>query len=73
MTRKTWRYCCPSRPPAPGCVPKEGLVGVNWGEGYYVPAAHMTWGYVVYDRMLSDEELDQYELIPVLEVERNDD
>ena len=64
-----YKYFCPMRPPTLGAVPKEGL--------YYVEAfrarkfvnsiERLAWGYAVYNRELTADEVAEYELIAVPE------
>ncbi|MEG0985022.1 MAG: hypothetical protein RSK76_01460 [Clostridia bacterium] len=61
-----YRYYTLYRPPMPGAVPKEGL---KRAYGYdtrqlVIPINKWAWGYVEYDRPLSDKEISVYELSP---------
>ena len=69
-----YKYFCPMRPPQPGAVPKEGLQYVEFFKGrkYVFQIKEMAWGYVVYNRPLTAEEIADYELIPAPKV-RNDE
>lgn len=59
-----YRYYCKMRPPAPGAVPKRGLIATV-GKHVMVPGydRHM-WGYAEYHQPLTDEEIEEYELVP---------
>lgn len=64
MTR--FRYYCPARPPVPGAVPR-GVIRVECADedGIMVDEeghAHKAWGFVEYERELTDKEIDDYEL-----------
>lgn len=63
-----YRYYCPARPPEPGAVP-PGAVRVEYADedGYMMDeegTSHAAWGFVEYDRKLTDAEIDRYELDP---------
>ncbi len=53
------------RPPAPGAIPKERLYFVHSFEGRtWVPdIQRYAWGFAVYCRELTAEEIRQYELV----------
>lgn len=59
-----YRYYCKMRPPGPGAVPKRNLHNAVAG---HIPLAgyerHM-WGYVDYTQPLTEEETEEYELVP---------
>lgn len=55
------RYATLLRPPAPGAVPREGLVECKAIEGY-TPKGHHAWGWVEYDRYLTEDEIKHYDL-----------
>lgn len=65
-TKKTHRYYTTQRPASPGAVPKDGLVETVWFQfkTHVVEIDKMAWGYVEYDRELSDKEVEDYELTP---------
>lgn len=69
-----YKYFCPMRPPQLGAVPKEGLQYVEFFRvrKYVYQIKEMAWGYVVYNRPLTAEEIADYELIPGPKV-RNDE
>lgn len=49
------------RPPAPGAMPKEGLIEIGFDEGQ-APSGHHTWGWAEYNRELTVEEVSHYDL-----------
>ena len=59
---KVYRYYCRFRPPMPGAIPRQGLVRV--GDHYDVMCLGSTeyWGYAEYDRPLTAQEINDYEL-----------
>lgn len=60
---KVYRYYCRFRPPMPGGIPREGLVGLadyDWPQSFNGISA---WGYVEYNRPLTDKEIYDYELV----------
>lgn len=63
MTGAFWMYLCKERPPAPGSIPRAGLIEVSdermWCDG------KLCWGWVQYNRELSENEIKDYELIYV--------
>ena len=65
MKQKLYRYYCPMREPAPGAVPKNGMENVYWyGCRQFVEiAGREVWGWVEYNRELSEKEVSNYELI----------
>lgn len=48
------------RPPDIGCVPKQGLKEVRLAE--FMADGRHYWGSAVYDRELTKEELDHYDM-----------
>ena len=56
-----WRYYLPNRPPVPGAVPKDGLVNVH--DGNIMWGTFDFYGYVEYNRKLTKQEVDDYELV----------
>lgn len=56
-----YRYATLMRPPMPGGIPRRGLVQTKDIEGT-TPKGHHAWGWAEYDRELSEQEIDQYEL-----------
>lgn len=69
MERLGWWYYTTQRPPAPGAQPKRGLLKFFvYEDRLYVEAiGRFAWGSVVYDRPLTAEEIDDYELVPMPE------
>lgn len=61
MERKYWLT---ERPPAPGAFPSEGVLEVHgFDSRTYSEEAHGdVWGWVLYDRQLTDRETACYEL-----------
>ena len=62
-----YEYLCHQRPPMPGAVPRDGLVAVrNPPDGVdnvnIDGVTYNCWGYVTYNRSLSDREMSDYEL-----------
>jgi hypothetical protein len=55
------RYATLMRPPQPGAIPRNGLQGIHDGE-FVTPSGHHAWGWVEYNRQLTDEEISGYEL-----------
>lgn len=57
------RYYLTQRPPGIGCQP-EGFIEVEWFVGrIFVPSiGREAWGYVEYDRKLTEKEITDYEL-----------
>ena len=70
--QKRYVYYLPYRPPAPGAMPVKGMADFNdFGERRYIPyIGREAWGSATYMRKLSDEEIDDYELMegPVYEL-----
>lgn len=60
--KTVYRYYCLYRPPMPGGVPRDGLeraICWDWPQSFNGVSS---WGYVEYNRPLSDEEVGSYEL-----------
>ena len=62
-----YEYLCYMRPPMPGAIPTNGLVRIkNPLDGVdsvtIKGVTYNCWGYVIYDRPLTDSELQAYEL-----------
>ena len=62
-----YRYLCSQRPPMPGAIPTAGLVSIEEPQDGIDTAVVdgrtvNCWGYVVYNRPLSDQEAKNYEL-----------
>ena len=62
-----YKYFCPMRPPTLGAVPKEGLQYVESfkAQKYVRCIGRLAWGYAVYNRLLTADEVADYELIAV--------
>lgn len=60
-----YKYFCIMRPPTLGAVPKEGLLYVEpFRLRKYVECiGRPAWGYAVYNRELTADEIADYELI----------
>lgn len=56
----TYHYLTKLRPPEPGAVPREGLQWCVFDE-VYVNNAHY-WGRAVYNRKLTPEECEHYDM-----------
>lgn len=59
--RYVYRYGLLMRPPMPGAIPREGLLGCREITGTS-PSGHRCWGWAEYDRKLTDDEVQHYEL-----------
>ena len=61
---KAYRYYCKYRPPMPGAIPRKGLKWiVDFDERQSFDGVEC-WGYVYYDRELTEREVREYELRP---------
>ena len=62
-----YKYFTILRPVSIGTFPKKGLVDfVNYDKRRYVPEiGHNAWGYLLYDRELSEEEIYSYDFMPM--------
>lgn len=60
-----YKYFTILRPVSIGTFPKEGFVDfVNYDNRRYVPEIdHNAWGYLLYDRELSEEEMHDYDFM----------
>lgn len=60
-----YRYYCRMRPPMPGSIPR-GVIGLeDFGERRHVyEAGCEAWGWVEYERKLTEREIYDYELVP---------
>lgn len=56
------------RPPDIGCVPKDGLVEVSFGE--FASGGCHYWGKALYSRELTKEELEHYDMDEIHAYER---
>jgi hypothetical protein len=67
-SKTEYRYSLVNRPIAPGAVPRDGLVRAEprpqKGEDHYESARH---GIAVYSRQLTDKEIRNFELSPIIE------
>ena len=68
-----YRYYCKMRPPAPGAVPKRNLHAAMGGHINIVGCDRHMWGIADYTEPLTDEEIEEYELVPGGTVEDEDD
>ncbi len=62
-----FQYLCHQRPPVPGAIPTNGLAEIkdppDGIDSIQVDGqTYNCWGYVIYDRPLSDKEISDYEL-----------
>lgn len=69
MERVGYWYYITQRPPAPGAMPKRGLIKFfEYERRLFVPAiGRNAYGSLVYDRPLTAEEIDDYELVQMPE------
>ena len=60
-----YKYFSVLRPVSIGTFPKVGLVDFeNYDKRRYVPEIdHNAWGYLLYDRELSEEEMHDYDFM----------
>lgn len=67
-----YKYFCIARQPQLGNVPSEGLQYVDpfMVSKYVYQIKAMAWGCVVYNRLLTDEEIAVHDLIPAPDVAR---
>ena len=59
--KEQWAYMCLMRPPMPGAIPRDGLDYVDFKEGNSL-SGHHYWGHAIYNRELTQEEGNHYEL-----------
>lgn len=59
------RYYSTQRPVGPGSFPKKGVVEIfNFENRIYVPEiGRKAWGYIEYNRELTEQEAASYELV----------
>ena len=72
---KVYRYYSILRPIGPGTFPKEGLIAFQ-NFNSRIPAReidHMAWGFLAYDRKLTDKEVDNYDFVFAGEVEEDEE
>ena len=56
-----YRYATLERPPAPGAIPRAGLLACGDQIGHAPSGRHM-WGWAEYRRKLTEEELHEWEM-----------
>ena len=61
QNEKKYAYLCLMRPPTLGAVPKNGLDSVDFVYGES-PSGHHYWGHAIYNRKLSEKEMDHYDM-----------
>ena len=59
--KQTYRYYLTQRPPAPGAIPRGSKNTVSFDTKQEVDGLE-AWGYVEYDKPLTDEQISDYEL-----------
>ena len=61
----TYKYYCVHRPPMPGAIPNRGIIEIkdNDRRERMEGSPCDVWGYVVYDRELTEKEISDYELL----------
>ena len=64
MDKIFYRYYCRMRPPAPGAIPNRNLVNAVATHVDIPGYNHFMWGYAEYTQPLTDEEVEEYELVP---------
>lgn len=64
-----YRYLCTERPPQVGAMPKAGLryVEAFRNQKYAAAVKRLIWGYAVYNRPLTDEEMSGHGVIYIPE------
>lgn len=70
---KIYRYGCPERPPVPGAVPRNGLIGLFSADEPDEKCTNCRWGWVEYNRFLTAEEINGYELIHMVTYDDKED
>ena len=67
VPHRFYRYYCPHRPPVPGAIPR-GVVRIEYSEDCTMTDeqgnVRKAWGFVEYDRQLTDKEVNDFELDP---------
>lgn len=62
---ETYTYYLTQRPAGPGCQPRKGLLDIEDLDCRFVPEINReAWSRVTYDRQLTPDEINQYELTP---------
>ena len=64
MNKGLYRYYCKKCPPAPWSVPKRSLIATVVKHVNLPGYDHHMWGYAEYTQPLTDEEMEEYELVP---------
>lgn len=68
-----YRYYCRMRPPAPGSIPKRNLHEAVAARINVVGEKRQMYGFADYTQPLTDEEIEEYELVPGGTVEEDDE
>lgn len=63
MQNILYRYYCRMRPPAPGAIPKRNLKDAVAAHINIVGFDRHMWGFADYTEPLTDEEIEEYELV----------
>lgn len=61
MDNNIYRYYLTQRPPSPGAIPNKFINAESFDDRTLI-GNHKCWGWVEYDRKLSDKEISDYEL-----------
>jgi len=62
--KKRYRYYCLERPAGPGAIPRGVVVITNFDERKTADEiGRMAWGWVEYERELTEKEIREYELM----------
>lgn len=63
--RGIYIYYTPQRPPAPGAIPARGLMSTHTfaDRSYVKQLGRRVWGMAIYDRELTQTEIEDYELV----------
>ena len=60
-----YKYYTLYRAPGPFCQPKDGLISVkSYEQRTKVTDRYAAWGEVTYNRLLTDKEIRDFELLP---------
>ena len=58
------QYFCIMRPPAPGAIPAGAQSVMDFEQRAFIPEIQReAWGYALYDRQLTDDEIWEYDLV----------
>jgi hypothetical protein len=61
---RVFKYFLPYRPPAPGTIPKGFVRCEEWADRpYCAEVGRHVWGFAEYERELTEQEVNDYELI----------